>query len=568
MLQKSQTFLLLSSSLFLAWVVMIAYVRPVFLNIASTDALAMIHVLFPFFWIIILAYAIVCLALFYLRVEGKFLHAWVLVQLSIILYYTPFALSGYSFNPDSMWLATMANYVPSVLSGGNVMFSTYAKTYPSSFVLTRCLTQITGMDVFIFTRVWPVFSISLLTLLAYTFGSHFLKPRIAFVAMLLVLPGWHYMDFHMSPHVTGALLFLTTMVLLTSLESSRIKVTGLIFMSIFAMILAHPVSPINLGIFMGTAYVLALLSRKIRHAPLRPISVTLGILLFLIVGWFDWMVNHVFPLDVSIQYAFRRVATLQFSQSILERVGSFSVGGGSFIYPDIFRLTELIYASYIIIGLLLILHEVVSVKVRRRPNNLSLKTITLFAAAICYVAFSYFLLLGTGDHHLLYRGLIPFILMISLFIGWHLVRSQRPGITLTKIATLAYVIFLFSSFAIVAYSVDAYNSFPYSEGIAMKFIADQVGMQNKTISMTSDQQLAPYVNLTDHFSAAKFPPQLNETRPEIVVVLRSSYYVYAMRYDLSFSQNKVVRLQTQLDVSIFYDRIYSNPTSEVYVSNP
>lgn len=568
MLQKSQMVFVFSSLLLISWVIMIINVRPIFLETASIDPLAMIHALFPLFWVIVIAYAMVCLAIFYFDIEGRFLHSWVLVQLSLILFYTPFALAGYAVNPDSLWLATEANYLPTIFSGGNVMFSTYTETYPSSFILTRYITEVTGMNAFAFTRIFPIFSIVLLTLLAYAFGSSFLKPRIAFIAMLLVLPGWHYMDFHMSPHVTGALLFFTILVLFASLKNSRVKITGLIFISMIAMIIAHPVSPINLGIFIAVVYVLEMFSRKLIHASLRPFSVTGGILLFLGVGWFNWMVNHVIPLDVTIEYAFRRVASLQFSRRIVGEVGSFSVGGGSFIYPDIFRLTELIYASYILIGFLLVLYGVISLKLKKRASGLNLKVVTLFAAAICYVAFSYFLLLGTGDHHLLYRGLIPFILMISLVIGWHLVRSQKRGITLIKITTLAYVVFLFSSFAIVAYSLQAYNSFPYSEGVAAKFVGEQVGVQNKTVSMTSDQQLAPYIDLTGHFSVAGFPPRINESRPDVIVVLRSSYYVYAMRYDLSFSQNRVVNLRNQLEVSVFYDPIYSNPTSQVYVLKP
>lgn len=565
---KSQIFFVLSSLLFVSWVIMIANVRPVFLNTAGTDPLAMIHALFPSFWVIVLAYAIVCLAIFFLHINGRLLHVWVLVQISLVLFYTPFALAGYSVNPDSMWLATEANYLPNILSGGNVMFSTYAETYPSSFILTRYITQVTGMDVFVFTRVFPVFSITLLTLLAYAFGSYFLKPKIAFAAMLLVLPGWHYMDFHMSPHVTGALLFFTTMLLFASLKSSRAKITGLIFISAVAMILAHPVSPINLGIFIGAAYVLEMVSRRLTHLPFRPFSITGGILLFLIVGWFNWMSNHVIPLDVTIQYAFRRVASFSFSQRIVGEVGSFSVGGGSFIYPDIFRLTEFIYATYVVIGFLLLLSAVIILRWKKQAGILSLKTLTLFAAGILYVAFSYFLLLGTGDHHLLYRGLIPFVLMISLILGTQLVRWHRPGITLPKIATIAYVVFLFSSFAIVAYSLQAYNSFPYSEGAAAKFIGQQVGVQNRTVSMTSDQQLAPYFNLTGRFYVASFPPSPNGSRPEVLADLRSSYYVYAMRYDLSFSDNRVVELQNWIDASVFYDSVYSNPTSRVYVSQP
>jgi len=568
-MHKVEALLMVSLVLFGVWIAMIFNVRPSFLNIANSDSLAMVHALFPYYWLILSAYCVLCLSIFFLGVNNKLVHTLVLVQFSLVLYFTPFALSGLSWNPDNLWLSSVAKYVPDILSGKEVMFSTYTETFPSSFILTYSVTEVMGIDVFAFARFFPMFSIIALTLLGYVLASKFLGQRVAFISMLFVLPGWHYLDLHACPHMTGLLLLLTIMILLTRYERKPVAV---IFLLMLSLVLSHPISPLTLSVFLVTVYFCIVMARRRFRRKIESINWIWSkkvLILFLGIVWIIWLLTAVFPISRSIEYAFRRVFTLSFGRSIVERVEEFSIGGGSFIYPEIFDLTRLTYASYVFVAGFLMLCDVTISKFMKKENtnNMFLRKVISFFSAFAFLAFSYLLLLGTGDHHLLYRGQIPFVLMVSIYIASYLFFDRKYN-KIAKFFFSFWLLFLLLVFPVVSYSIGAYNSFPYSEGIGVKFIADNVHLSGKTVSMGTRHQISPYMDLSNVFYVIDFPPNLDKTHPEIIVLKKSSFYVIAMRYDISFEHNRFLELRDQLEEVVEYNKIYSNPTTETYVLNP
>jgi hypothetical protein len=354
------------------------------------------------------------------------------------------------------------------------------------------------------------------------------------------------------------------MVLITRLDR---RASALVFALILPLVFAHPVSPVTLGIFCAAAIFCGLVAR--RSARGENTLRTAVPLLFITVVWFSWMTDHVLPIDVSIQYAFRRVLTFGFSETILGRAREFSVGGGSFIYPNITLLIQGVYISYVIVASILLLREIINLKVRHKPVESGFKKLVLISASVSFIAFSFFLLLGTGDHHLLYRGLIPFVLFISIYIGWTFADLKKH--LTVRVGSIAFIIFLFVTFPIVSYSIASYNVFPQSEGLGIRFVASYNYASGERLSMGTIRQIAPFINLTDSFSLLSFPPDLNETTdrlPQLVGLLQSSYYVLAMRYDLSFSNNRFLNVSNQLRQDVRYNRVYSNPTFVGYVLNP
>lgn len=264
--------------------------------------------------------------------------------------------------------------------------------------------------------------------------------------------------------------------------------------------------------------------------------------------------------------------------SFIKRATEFSLGGGSFYFQWIFDLTRLTYVSYLVIAVILVFCDILIFKLfqRERVNDLLLKKTVLVISSICFAGFSYLLLLGTGDHHLLYRGQIPFILMISTYIASIFLIMKRARVAKWRLYTvrLLFSLWVFSlavAFPFVSYSIGAYNSFPQSEGEGMRFIANEIHLMGKTVSMATEQQITPYLDLLNNetvFERVDFPPNLNKTLPDIVILKRSSFYSLAMRYDLNFTYNRFTALKDQLDTAIEYNRIYSNPTVEVYMFNP
>lgn len=582
--KKGEVLLTCSLVTFFAWMLIIYNARPSFLRTTdnptamSLRALAMIDILFPFFWLVLTIYCGIVLILFFLEEKRRWAHVILLTQFALILHFTPFAMSGLAWNPDSLWLSSVAKYVPQVLMGEEVMFSIYAGTFPGSFILTSFITEVTGLDIFLFSRIYPIFSIIALTLICYVLTSKFVSRRVAFISTFLVLLGWHYVDFHACPHMTGLLLLSTAMILLTHNKRKSVAVA---FLVILALVLSHPISPLNLGIFLIVAYVCIYLIRRVVWKETESMSWIWSkkvLILFLGSAWITWLFYAVFPINRSIEYALRRILTLRFSMSFIKRATEFSLGGGSFYFQWIFDLTRLTYVSYLVIAVILVFCDILIFKLfqRERVNDLILKKTVLIISSICFAGFSYLLLLVTGDHHLLYRGQIPFILMISTYIASIFLITKRAHVAKWRLYTvrLLFSFWVFSlavAFPFVSYSIGAYNSFPQSEGEGMRFIANEIHLMGKTVSMATEQQITPYLDLLNNetvFERVDFPPNLNKTLPDIVILKRSSFYSLAMRYDLNFTYNRFIALKDQLDTAIEYNRIYSNPTVEVYIFNP
>jgi hypothetical protein len=135
-----------------------------------------------------------------------------------------------------------------------------------------------------------------------------------------------------------------------------------------------------------------------------------------------------------------------------------------------------------------------------------------------------------------------------------------------KIAVaFAFVLFLVFTFPVISYSKEAYNTFTPSADAGLKFLTNKIDLSNKTLSMTSDQQLASYADLTKGLNLIGFPPDLSYQQPDVVVLRINSYYLMAMRYDLSFNNNSYTNLRYNLTEEQLYNHIYSNINFEVFL---
>jgi len=571
----NKTVILATASLVLLvfWLVSAITNRSVYQNIAGVDSLAMINVLFPWFWILLLAFAVICIAVFRLGLDtAKWLHALLLVQLSLFLFFTPFILSGFSWSPDSLWHGGVASYMPEILSGSKPAYSGYAQSYPLSFLTTYCVEQVSGLDVFSYTLyVYPLVCITSITMLAYVFASRLLSPRQAFVSMLLALPALHFLEPHVSPFSAGTVLVLVSFILLT-VKGRAAKVLS--FFTIFALILTHPISPISLGIFLFAAAVLSLFSKTtpaIGRFPFKT-SVLASILLFLGTAWFAWTTLQVASIYETVEYALLDVFTLRF----LDRLGNvlgWTAGGQSFIYPGIHQLNLSAYVVFLLFVSLLLLLDLTRrfawkrIVTDNRARDGAYERIPFVAfSSLIYAAFGYMLFLATDQRFLLGRGLIFYIFMASIYISKHLVRRNQIGRDFKEFVVVSVVLFLLFSFPIISYSKEAYNTFTPSAAHGLTFVS-QIDLSRKSVSMSFDQQLAAYVNLSEVVLAESYPPNLNTTSPDFVVLRTNAFFYSAMRGGLSFERNSYTELQDDLRGKVGYNKIYSSPTFEVYSSS-
>jgi hypothetical protein len=178
---------------------------------------------------------------------------------------------------------------------------------------------------------------------------------------------------------------------------------------------------------------------------------------------------------------------------------------------------------------------------------------------------SYLLFSSSGERFLLGRGLIFFLLMGSICLATYILGTN---LKLQKIKTafaFTLILLLFFTFPIISYSKEAYNTFTPSADAGLNFLASEIDLSKKTLSMTNDQQLASYVNLTTSLELIGFPPDFSYQNPDIAVIRINSFYLMAMRYDLSFINNSVTTLNGNLTQNLPYNHVYSNSAFEIFL---
>jgi hypothetical protein len=551
------------------WLVLIFNTVDVFQNVHRMDPLAMINVLFPYFWIILASFASLCFLSLYLDFNTKWLHLLLLSEISLVLFFTPFILSGFSWSPDSLWHGGVASCMPEILNGSKPAFSHYAESYPLSFATTYCVEQVSGIDIFSYTLyIYPAICIITMTMLAYVFASRLLSPRKALISIMFTLPALHFIEPHVSPFSAGTILVLVSFVLLT-IEGRMARLLN--FSIIITLILTHPISPIALGIFLVAAGILNMFLKKLHvcRSPPFETSFIASNLLFLGIVWFTWTTYHAMLVYKSIEYAMLNVVTLRFLDR-LEYVSKWTAGGQGFIYSEIHELNLGVYLAFLLsVSILLILdlsRNRFAWKKNVTTNQAGYKHITLASSSIIYAGFAYMLFLVTSQRFLLGRGLVFFILTGSMSISMYLDQRKRMGKAFKELIAIIFILCLLFSFPVISYSKEAYNTFTPSSGNGLTFVASHIDLSRKSISMGNDQQLASYVDLSKGVLSLQYPPS-NRTSPDFIVLRINSFFVSAMRYDFSFEKNRYTELRDSLHENIGYGKIYSNPTFEVYYSH-
>jgi len=272
----------------------------------------------------------------------------------------------------------------------------------------------------------------------------------------------------------------------------------------------------------------------------------------------------------TLEYAITDIATLRFLDRLLY-VSEWTAGGQGFLYPEIHQLNLEIYVVFLLFVSALLFSDLSHGKSAWRKNVIKesrvYKRIALALSSIAYAAFGYMLFLSTNQRFLLGRGLIFYIFTGSMCISMYLVQQSHRHNKFKESITFIFLLFLLFSYPIISYSKEAYNTFTPSSGYGLTFIASNVDLSRKSVSMGNDQQLAAYVNVSEGVLIGKYPPILNETSADFIVLRINIFFVRAMRIDLSFEDNEYIRQQDSLREDVGHNKIYCSPTFKVYSSN-
>ncbi len=588
-IKKPQFLALIATAIFLSWLLLVVNAASNYDALTLTDPLAMINVLFPYFWIILAGFIGVCFVVFLRQKSSLWLHVLLLAQLALMLYYTPFLVGGFSWSPDSLWHGGVASYIPSILSGANFSLTEYGQSYPFSFIITYLVENLFSIDTFTYTLyIFPPICIILISSLAYFFTSRIFNRKTAFLALMLALPTLHYIEPHVSPFATGTVLLLASLVLLTYKGAKALLSS--IFL-IVAVILTHPISPLFLGIYLFAVLFVNLLfgknsmmvhsanlltskplknekfnslTFKVHHIVRRTFQIPL-MLIFLVDAWWLWTIFMAAPSYIGVDASMSHVFDLSFLTNLVKGF-EWTTGGQGFIYPEISQLSLLIYGIFLVTTLSIL--AVNLFKLRNRQKNdgkmVSLR-LTLTLTAVGSGIMSYLLFSSSGERYLLGRGLIFFLLMGSICLASYIVGPDIKHVKIKISAVFLFIIFLVCTFPIVSYSKEAYNTFTPSANLGLNFLVNNIDLSKETLSMTNDQQLASYANLAKGLNLLGFPPDLTRQSPDVVVLRINTYYLMAMRQDLSFSNNTYTALSSSLTEDYLYNYVYSNGKFDIYV---
>ncbi len=560
--RKTVIILLFATVAGIIYLLSIFLAYPIFQNTRLTDPLAEIHSLFPLYYIAIVLITLTGASCLIWHIENRYLHLLLLLIFAVMLWFTPYYLTGFTRLPDGPWHVGVALQIPQVLNGDSVAFSNYARSYPGSFIYHYIILNIIGIikPATYINSFFPLFDVLLFAFLCYLFISRLFNQHVAFFSLLIAIPGLHYTQFHPSPHTIGALLMLTALLLLTRLDVvSKIVAIAVIC----AITISHPTTPLLLSIFlMAALFSNVIYTRRVG----RPQIILAGILIICFSGWFFWslfysslVLEHIIPGELKVAQKY--------------------LMGTPFIHKNIYNLNKATYILYAIIATCGILYITVRAYFKRKSirnwvsNPLGLNQSETFMVFSILLLFIFTFPLAERAHDLIETGLTYIILALSCLIAsvitrlyHHMTNKKFIHSTVT-----AYLLFLTLSFPIVAYSIDAYSSFPKSEKAGLKFLVANIPLNEKTVAMTMAAQLAlctqSSLNQTEFVNLhAPQAPNLSKIQPDLIVFRSTGYYYAAMRLDLSFKNNRFTNYSLMID-SNKYDKIYSSSTFEIYLKN-
>ena len=398
----------ISLILVMIWLIIINISYPTFQNTRNTDALAEIHALFPYFFIIIAFLALLCVYVFWHKIDNKWLHVILLTEFALMLWFTPYIMSGFVREPDGLWYTGISLNIQDVLNDVPFLFSSYAVEYPASFLYNRSILAVTGIGVVDYAGwLYPLFYTVIFIFLWYLFAMRFFDKRSAFLSGIIAIPALHYLKIYPSPQTLGMILVLLSLILLVTHESVKCKIIGII--GFLIMIITHPVSPILTLIFLGVAYLPRFLlekrkimfSRKITIILITALTVTVFTLFLLFTTLGQSILQYIhrmldYPLDKGLGLIMKFII------------------GSPFIYPEIFFLNKLIYIGYAA-GALILLFCILRTSLKLRKMGIKIlirdafqkvgyKNGVLLATGMLFILFTIILVVLTNAFVLIERG--------------------------------------------------------------------------------------------------------------------------------------------------------------------
>ncbi|MBU7040484.1 MAG: hypothetical protein HXS45_06720 [Theionarchaea archaeon] len=526
-------------------------------NVRTTDPLSLIHVLPPCYYILLLLSVFLCIYVIYARLDSRWLHLALLIQVSLLLWITPHVLSGAARDPDTLFHPGVSLHIESILNQEISQFDRYAEKYPGSFILMYFMMSVASRDISTFgTLVYPVTSCLIYILGWYTFTSTYVGKKAAFLSTLLAISSLHYVKLHPSPQSVGTMLVMVAMVLVVAKGKVQ-KIVGSFLFLLTPFI--HPISPVLFLIFVASIISLEIVCR-------RGFLSRRNLLILVFIGLlFLGSVTAFSSLGETLARELSKVGALIFGTR------NAALGIFGFAYSSLFILNFVVYFCIGLVVFFLLMNLIRNASIHSLCSEK--RGLTLLVAAAFYALFGGFLGILENSPTLLERGLSFSVLMATAFIGYVVLSPGREiSQSWRKISALHctsfLLVFLAVTYPAIAYSTESYNSFPFSERAGMAFITRTGLVESRCVAMAYYNQLVIY---DADSSSATFIPlhgssilDFDHQQPDIFVYRKTGYYNAILRWDKSFEHNRYSEYEMILQS---YNVIYISPSVRIFLRN-
>ncbi|GEM_PF-3901237 len=554
--------------LFSIWIILLDYFKPIFENSWSKDPLAMLNTLYPIFFIFLITTSIFCfIYIIYCKEKTHIINIILLIELSIILLYTPLYLSGWVFSPDPIRNIIASESIEKILNSvfykdisyESQFFNTEIMSYPGSSLFNYIFIILTNIDkVYYIKFIFPIFVLIAIVLIWYSFVSKLFDNLTAFISSLIAISSFFYYKLHPSPYVVGFILLLLTFHLLTN-QSIQSYICLLIV--IISMVITHPISPIMFELFLIT---LVFFRVSMNSYTGLKVKKNKYLILLVFILWIFWSML-ITPMGNDLITRFYSIVTLKFISGA-EDFQKFTFEN-SFIYPEVPLLNKLIYFLMLIIAYVYILNFIIKQKHKYKCSVLSTRNFLNSRFIFLYIISHIFLLSAAiivlwGDYDLLERSLTPFVFIMSIIISYIFIDilSQKK-FKIQVLICLILILFVISG-PIINYSSSAYNSYPTSEKHGLYWLSNR-NLNNVYlyIQTPSYHQLSFFVEPNIDIKLIKDIDKMNKS--DLIVFRKTNFYFISMRQEFSFSNNSYINTKLQVENDKQFNKIYSNDNFEI-----
>ncbi len=538
------------------WAIIVMTAYPSFQNNRGSEPFSEILVLFPYFFLLLAAYVLCFVFLSGRFSMGKWcLYGFVLVG-AIILWYTPYALSGFVKQADTVWHMGMAANAPAILAGESMPFSSYVTSFPLSYLFGYMIIQVSGLPIVTVSNyVLPFLFTSMISFLIYVILSSFSDYKTGALATVACMPFMYYISLHFSPQVVGTVLVFAGILCLRNRKEGLAIILALLILPI-----THILSFAALLMIIIIHFFVLYRKRLLGGMDIAGTSkkniwvITFFIVAAIILVLFTTLIVY---------------GNIFFSRFSLDIIFPFLIDNLAFT-PWFKQLVSVIYLSLFALFIYILARKFIDSKgrlnnLKKSIKNASYNTLFLTISSIASLGFGIMIAVAVHSPVLIERGLLYFIPFASLFIATNIgskvdkkIGDRKNVFMLIKNGSVIILVLLFLAYPLGSYSIDAYNSFPASEEQGIVFIATRAYIDNISIHMYAPGQIDAYIMPDTKVAMTLHKGEIYD------------YSIYRRSADFKVilhnpdGESTYKNTYEDFDTNLTYMKIYCNPTFYIY----